>query len=87
MAKSRQFTALTAAEAAMFADPHWAALYPLVLSVDQAAALAQVPKQTVYGWSSQGLLAACKARAGKHVRLHRDRFVQSLFEGHFHGND
>ena len=33
--------------AAAFADPHWAAMYPPVLSVDQAAHLLQVPKATI----------------------------------------
>jgi hypothetical protein len=39
---------LTRAEiASAFSDPHWAGLYPPVLSVDQAARLLQVPKATV----------------------------------------
>lgn len=45
---------LTAPELAQtFADPAWAGKYPPSLTVDRAAALLQVPKQTVVAWSSQ----------------------------------
>jgi excisionase family DNA binding protein len=72
--------------ASLFADPIWAAKFPPLLTVDQAAELLQVPKQTVYAWSSQGLLDSCKSRAGKHLRLLRDRLIQSLSEGKLHGD-
>jgi len=86
MAESKSRNPFTPADAAAcFDDPHWAARYPPILNVDQAAALLQIPKATVYAWSSQGRLDRCKARAGKHLRLHRDRLVQHLFEGKFHG--
>ena len=86
MRKPRQFTKLSAAQAAaLFADPAWAGKYPPLLSVGQAAELLQVPKQTVYAWSSQGLLDGCKARAGKHLRLFRDRLLQTLSEGKLYG--
>ena len=78
---------LTAREAAgLFSDPAWAAAFPPILTVDQAAALAQVPKQTVYAWSSQGLLRGCSRRAGKHLRIVRDRFVLKLFNEGLDGN-
>jgi excisionase family DNA binding protein len=67
------------AVAAMFAAPEWAASFPPILTPDQAAALAQVPKETIYAWSSQGRLDRCKARAGKHLRIHRDNFVRLIF--------
>ncbi|MDB5308564.1 MAG: DNA-binding protein [Gemmataceae bacterium] len=71
---------LTAKEvSALFSDPAWAATFPPILSVDQAATLAQVPKQTVYAWSSRGLLKGCSRRAGKHLRILRDKYLLKLF--------
>jgi excisionase family DNA binding protein len=64
--------------AAWFADPHWAARFPPLLTPGQAAELLQVPKQTIYDWSSRGILDACKARVGKHLRLVRDRLLDQL---------
>jgi excisionase family DNA binding protein len=65
--------------AAMFSDPQWAERFPPLLTLNQAADLLQVPKQTLYDWSSRGLLAGCKVKVGKHLRLHRDRLVQRFF--------
>jgi excisionase family DNA binding protein len=62
-----------------FADPHWAAAFPPVLSVPQAAQLASVPTGTIYSWSSAGRLKGVARRVGKHLRIFRDRFVQRLF--------
>jgi len=72
--------------AAFFTDPLWAGKYPPLLTVDQAAALLQVPRNTIYAWSSQGLLDSCKMRMGKHIRLSRDRLLQTISEGKLHGN-
>jgi excisionase family DNA binding protein len=78
---------LTAREVAgYFSDPAWATAFPPILTVDQAAALAQVPKQTVYAWSSQGRLKGCSRRAGKHLRILRDRFIQKLFNEGLYGD-
>lgn len=78
---------LTAREVpGLFSDAAWATTFPPILTVDQAAALAQVPKQTVYAWSSQGMLKGCSRRAGKHLRILRDRFVQRLFNEGVHGD-
>jgi excisionase family DNA binding protein len=71
--------------ASLFADPHWAARFPPLLTPDQAAELLQVPKQTVYDWSSRGLLAGCKAKVGKHLRLMRDRLIRKIFEEGING--
>jgi len=65
--------------AAAFDDPKWTECYPPVLSVDQAAALLQVPKNTLYLWSSRGLLKGCGRRMGKHLRLFRNRLLQHVF--------
>ena len=86
MRSSQNYSTLTAAQAAaLFDDPAWAAKYPPLLNIDQAAELLQVPKATIYSWSSQGLLGGCKTRAGKHLRLLRDRLLQLLSEGKLHG--
>lgn len=62
-----------------FSDPKWAEAYPPILSVDQAASLLNVPKATVYDWSSRGLLAGCARRVGKHLRIVRNRLVEKIF--------
>ena len=54
--------------------------YPPILTVEQAAELAQVSVKTVYDWSSRGLLQECAVRRGKRLRLWRDKFVAFLFE-------
>lgn len=78
---------LTAREVdGLFSDPAWAARFPPVLTVDQAADLARVPKQTVYAWSSQGLLKRCSRRAGRHLRILRNKFIQKLFNEGLHGD-
>jgi hypothetical protein len=87
MARAHDDCRLTPKDVAgYFADPAWAAAFPPVLSVDQAAALAQVPKQTVYAWSSQGLLTGCSRKVGKHLRILRDKYLQRLFNEGLHGH-
>lgn len=61
------------------ADPVWATKFPPVLTVDQAADLLQVPKLTVYDWSSRGLLRGCGRKVGKHLRFFRDRLIVHIF--------
>ena len=58
----------------------WAERFPPVLSVPQAAELAQVPVGTIYDWSSRGVLHGCAAKKGKRLRILRDRFIAWLFE-------
>jgi excisionase family DNA binding protein len=70
--------------AQIFSDPHWSERFPPLLTLDQASDLLQIPKQTLYDWSSRGLLDGCKAKVGKHVRLGRDRLMQKVFNGDFH---
>jgi hypothetical protein len=65
--------------AAAFADPNWAREYPPVLSVKQASALLQVPIDTIYDWSSRGLLRGCSRRVGKYLRFFRDRLIERVF--------
>jgi excisionase family DNA binding protein len=79
---------LTKAElTSAFNDPHWAGAFPPLLSVDQAARLLQVPKATVYNWSSRGLLKGCSRKVGKHLRLFRDRLVMKIFNHGLHSDD
>jgi len=70
--------------ASLFADAQWATRFPPILNPDQAAELLQVPKQTIYDWSSRGLLDGCKAKVGKHLRLARDRLLQRVFNEGLH---
>lgn len=72
--------------AALFDEPAWATRFPPLLSFAQVAQLLQVPVQTVYGWSSQGLLDACKLFVGKHRRFNRNRLIQIIAENNLHGN-
>jgi excisionase family DNA binding protein len=62
-----------------FTAPESGARFPPVLTVDQAAELLQVPKATVYDWSSRGLLAGCGRKVGKHLRLWRDKLLFKIF--------
>jgi excisionase family DNA binding protein len=62
-----------------FADSHWGTKYPPVLTVDEAAELLKVPKSTIYDWSSRGMLRGCARRAGKHLRIFRDRLLKQVF--------
>jgi len=65
--------------ASAFADPHWAGLYPPVLSVEQTARLLQVPRTPLYDWSSRGLLRGCSRRVGKYLSIYRDRLLLKVF--------
>ena len=65
--------------AAAFSEPRWAERFPPVLTVNQAADLVSVPRQTIYSWSSDGKLRGCARKAGKHLRIFRDRFVKRVF--------
>ncbi|MCE9560840.1 MAG: helix-turn-helix domain-containing protein [Planctomycetes bacterium] len=69
----------------MFVDPVWATKFPPFLTVEMAAELVQVPKQTIYTWSSQGLLGGCSCRAGKYLRILRDKFILKLVNEGLHG--
>ena len=57
--------------------------YPPLLTVNQTAELVQIPKKTIYEWSSRGLLQGCSCRAGRHLRIHRDGFLTTFINGGF----
>ncbi len=65
--------------AATFADAATAAQFPPIFTVDQAAALLQIPKQTIYDWSSRGRLGSCSRKVGKHLRIYRDKLLLLVF--------
>ena len=65
--------------ASSFAAPVWTERFPPVLSIDQAADLLQVPKQTIYQWRSRGLLGSCSRRVGKRVCFYQDRLLKKVF--------
>lgn len=80
MASKDDSLRLTAQDVAnAFADPLWAAKFPPVLTIGQAAELLQVPKQTLYDWNSRGLLRGCCRKTGKHLRFFRDKFLYFVF--------
>jgi excisionase family DNA binding protein len=65
--------------ASSFSKPAWGSRFPPILTVDQAAELLQVPKQTIYDWHSRELLRGCCRRVGKHLRFFRDRLLLHIF--------
>lgn len=87
MSRSQTTASLSDKETdALFLEPKWAEQFPPILAVPQVAQLLQVPIQTVYGWSSRGLLDACKLRVGKHRRFLRNRLIQLILENKLNGN-
>ena len=78
----KQNIPLTAKEvAAAFSDPLFADKFPPILSVDQAAQLLQVPKGTIYDWSSRGRLENCSFPAGRYLRILARSLGLKLFNG------
>jgi len=56
----------------------FAAKYPALISMAQAAEIAQRPLATLYDWSSRGRFDAFKKRPGRSVILIRDEFVRFI---------
>lgn len=82
MSATTQGIRLTDGEiASMFANADLAAQFPVVLTPDQAAELLQVPKNTIYDWSSRGLLKGCARKTGKRLLILRDRLLKLVFNG------
>jgi len=63
---------------AAFADPHWAAKFPPIMTIQQAAELLQIPVATLYDWRSRGVLTGSCRKVGKHLRFFRNRLVQRV---------
>ena len=79
MATNDENLKLTPREIATAFDTNAGPAVPVVLTVEEAAALLRVPEGTVYDWSSRGLLKGCGRRVGKHLRFFRDRLLQKVF--------
>ncbi len=79
MATKRNSLRLTRQEVTDALTPgDWATRYPPLLTVEEAAALLQVSRSTIYQWHSSGRLAGCAQRLGKHLRFYRDRLILKL---------
>lgn len=52
--------------------------YPPLITVEEAADIARVPRATIHGWSSAGKLDRFKHKCGRRILLRRDEFVRSL---------
>jgi len=70
---------LTPREIAAAFETNAGPIVPVILTVEEAAALLRVPEKTIYDWSSRGLLKGCCRRDGKHLRFFRDRLLQKVF--------
>ena len=64
---------------APFVESDWGSRFPPVMTVGQAAEMLQVPKSTIYDWSSRGMLRGCARRVGKHLRIFRERLLRHVF--------
>ena len=58
----------------------FAKLYPPLITVDDAAAIARVPVATVYDWSSRGLLDAIKSKRGRRLLIDLRGFIEFLID-------
>jgi excisionase family DNA binding protein len=79
MATNDENLKLTAREIAAAFDTNAGPAIPVVLTVEEAAALLHVPKETIYDWNSRKLLKGCCRKVGKHLRFFRDRLIQKVF--------
>jgi excisionase family DNA binding protein len=79
VANNKENLKLTPREIAAAFDTNAGPLVPVILTVEEAAALLRVPDNTIYDWSSRGLLKGCCRKVGKHLRFFRDRLIQKVF--------
>ncbi len=54
--------------------------YPPLIDFEQAATIARRSLNTIYDWSSRGLLDGFKMKPGKHCLLALDGFVRFLMQ-------
>ena len=59
----------------------YAARYPALIDLAQAAEISGRPLGTLHNWSSQGRFDVFKAKVGKRVQLCRDAFVRFIAGG------
>ena len=78
---------LTAKElAALLSDPSWRSPLPPLMTIDEVATALRVSKDTVYAWSSQGLLDDCKLKVGRKRLIIRDKFFNRLINEGLHAD-
>ena len=58
----------------------YASKYPALLTVAQAAEIAQKPVGTVYDWSHRGYFDGIKRPLGREIRLLRDGLVRFMLD-------
>lgn len=56
----------------------YAKKYDAFINVKEAAEIAHVPIATIHSWSSMGRFDGFKRRAGRHLLLFRDTFIEML---------
>jgi hypothetical protein len=54
--------------------------YPPLITVEQAAEISCRKVQTIYDWSSRGLLDSSKVKRGGRLLLRRDAFVRFILD-------
>lgn len=59
----------------------YAEKYLPLITVEQAAEIAHVPRATIHGWSSANRLDDFKTRCGRRVLFLRDDFVRFVLGG------
>jgi uncharacterized protein YmfQ (DUF2313 family) len=64
---------------AAFGDEAAAKAYPPILTPEQFARLFQISVSTAYFWVKAGRLDGAVTKTGKHLRIWRDRAVETLF--------
>jgi hypothetical protein len=54
--------------------------YPALITAKQAADISHREIQTIYDWSSRGLLERCKAKRSGRLLLKRDNFIRFILD-------
>ena len=72
---------LTKADLATAFDGPWGDCFPPVLTVQQAADLLGIKKNTIYHKSSEGALDGTFAKVAGKLRFWRDKLVKKAFGG------
>ncbi|MBV08100.1 helix-turn-helix domain-containing protein [Rubinisphaera sp.] len=68
----------------MFSEGIYADRFPPIMSLDEAADMLRVSKDTLRDWRSRGLLSGCCRKVGKHLRFTRDRLIKKVFNDGLH---
>ena len=60
---------------------YYADRYPPLITIEQAAEIAQVKLRSIYEWSHLGRLDGCKSKQGRELRLRLYAYLQFLVIG------